>query len=212
VVASTAYRALKRHRLGTRQQRFGLLEQHGARKAGHGAHPTPASPGPCDALLPPRRSLAARRARLLGLLLHRPAEGRRETRPRRLAGHGWSWATRERVSAAFLREVAAEFDRLGWPLRVLTDGASEFKGSSTRPAGLSGPDTPAPGRGMPSPTASSSGSWAPSSTSPRPWSSVGTTSHDRASSNARCRDPRPHPQRAPSMTADPSTGLRQRTL
>ena len=34
VAPSTVYRALKRHRLGTRSQRFGILQQHSATRAG----------------------------------------------------------------------------------------------------------------------------------------------------------------------------------
>jgi transposase InsO family protein len=51
------------------------------------------------------------------------------------AASSYAWATlfvgdpRASVAARFLRTVARDLDRLGWPLqRVLTDGGSEFKG------------------------------------------------------------------------------------
>lgn len=140
VAASTVYRALKRHRLGTRMERFGVLEQHSARRAG----------------------LLTERTRKL-LAKARPTPSQRHVEAKhpgdlvcfdcfyigKLKGVGkvwqitacdaassFAWARvfignpRATVSAPFLRDVAHELRRLGWPLqRVLTDRGSEFKGA-----------------------------------------------------------------------------------
>lgn len=140
VAASTVYRALRRHRLGTRNERFGLLERHSATRAG---------------LLTERTRKALEKAR--------PTPSRRHveaTDPGELVcldcfyiGHlkgvGRVWQItacdaassytlaevflgdpRAAVAAGFLRRVKAHFHRAGWPLqRVLTDRGSEFKGA-----------------------------------------------------------------------------------
>jgi transposase InsO family protein len=139
VAASTVYRALKRHGLGTRQQRFGLLEERSARKAGLLTERT-------------RRQLA--KARPMPSCRHVEASEPGELvcfdcfYIGKLKGVGKVWQITAcdaassfawarvfvgdpcaAVSAAFLREVAADLARLGWPLRrVLTDQGSEFKG------------------------------------------------------------------------------------
>jgi transposase InsO family protein len=139
VAASTVYRALKRRGLGTRQQRFGLLEQHSARKAGLLTERT-------------RRQLA--KARPMPSCRHVEASEPGELvcfdcfYIGKLKGVGKVWQITAcdaassfawarvfvgdpcaAVSAAFLREVATDLARLGWPLRrVLTDRGSEFKG------------------------------------------------------------------------------------
>jgi transposase InsO family protein len=142
VAPSTVYRALKRHRLGTRSQRFGLLERHSAAKAG---------------LLTERTRRVLQKARPTPSRAHIEAEG-----PGELVGFdcfyigqlkgvgkvwqitacdtasSYTWARiflgdpRAEVSATFLHEVHADLERAGWPLqRVLTDGGSEFKGAFT---------------------------------------------------------------------------------
>ena len=140
---STVYRALKRHRLGTRSQRFGILELHSATKAG---------------LLTERTKRTLEKARPTPSRAHIEAD---EPGERvgfdcfyigKLKGVGkvwqitacdtassYTWAKiflgnpRAEVSAEFLHEVHADLERAGWPLqRVLTDGGSEFKGDFTK--------------------------------------------------------------------------------
>ena len=143
VAASTVYRALKRHRLGTRRQRFGILESHSAARAG---------------LLTERTRRVLEKARPTPSRAHIEAE-----EPGELVGFdcfyigklkgigkvwqitacdtasSFTWARiflgdpRAEVSASFLREVHADLERAGWPLqRVLTDGGSEFKSDFVR--------------------------------------------------------------------------------
>ena len=138
VAPSTVYRALRRHGLGTRKQRFGLLERHSASRAG---------------------LLTARTRRALEKV--RPTPSRRHVEANtpgelvcfdcffigRLKGVGKVWQItacdaassyglamlflgdpRAAVSAEFLDRVAEHFDEAGWRVkRVLTDGGSEFK-------------------------------------------------------------------------------------
>ena len=140
VAPSTIYRALRRHGLGTRQQRFALIEQHSVQSAG---------------LLTERTRRALEKAR--------PTASRRHVDAKRpgdlvcfdcfyignLKGVGRVWQItacdaassyalaevflgepRGAVSAPFLRRVAARFQEAGWPVkRVLTDRGSEFKGA-----------------------------------------------------------------------------------
>jgi transposase InsO family protein len=140
VAPSTVYRALRRHGLGTRTQRFGLLERHSASRAG---------------LLTERTRRALQKAR--------PTPSRRHVEANepgelvcldcfyigKLKGVGKVWQItacdaassyglamlflgdpRAAVAAEFLDRVAAHFDEAGWPVqRVLTDRGSEFKGA-----------------------------------------------------------------------------------
>ncbi len=140
VAASTVYRALRRHGLRTRQQRFGLLERHSASRAG---------------LLTERTRRALEKAR--------PTPSRRHVHARlpgqlvcfdcffigRLKGVGKIWQItacdaassyalamifrgdpRAAVAAEFLDRVVEHFAQAGWPVqRVLTDRGSEFKGA-----------------------------------------------------------------------------------
>ena len=143
VASSTVYRALKRRKLGTRQQRFGVLEQHSAARAG---------------LLTERTRRALEKARPTPSRAHIEADTPGELVGidcffiGRLKGVGkiwqitacdtassFTWAKiflgdpRAAVSSAFLREVRDELERAGWSLRrVLTDGGSEFKGEFRR--------------------------------------------------------------------------------
>jgi len=143
VAPSTAYRALRRHRLGTRSQRFGLLERHSAAHAG---------------LLTERTKRTLQKARPTPSRAHIEADEPGELVGfdcfyiGRLKGIGkvwqvtacdtassFTWAKiflgnpRAAVAAAFLREVRADLERAGWPLqRVLTDGGSEFKADFDR--------------------------------------------------------------------------------
>ncbi len=139
VAPSTVYRALRRHGLGTRSQRFGLLERHSASHAG---------------LLTERTRNALEKAR--------PTPSRRHVHAKipgelvcfdcfyigKLKGVGKVWQItacdaassyglamlflgdpRAAVAAEFLDRVVAHLDEAGWPVqRVLTDGGSEFKG------------------------------------------------------------------------------------
>ncbi len=139
VAPSTVYRALRRHGLGTRPQRFGLLERHSASRAG---------------LLTERTRRALEKAR--------PTPSRRHVQAKtpgelvcfdcfyigKLKGVGKVWQItacdaassyglamlflgnpRAAVAAEFLDRVVAHLDEAGWPVqRVLTDGGSEFKG------------------------------------------------------------------------------------
>ena len=140
VAASTVYRALKRHRLGTRLERFGVLERHSARGAG---------------LLTERTRKALAKARPTPSQRHVEAEKPGELvcfdcfYVGKLKGVGkvwqitacdaassFAWARlfigdpRATVAADFLRAVACELRQVGWPLqRVLTDRGSEFKGA-----------------------------------------------------------------------------------
>lgn len=141
VARSTAYRALRRHGLGTRRERLGLLERHSAQRAG---------------LLTERTRREIQKAR--------PAASQRHVEAKepgelvcldcfyigKLKGVGRVWQItacdaassyglamvflgepNAAVSARFLRErVVLAFRRAGWPVRrVLTDRGSEFKGA-----------------------------------------------------------------------------------
>ncbi len=140
VAPSTVYRALRRHRLGTRKERFGILERHSASRAG---------------LLTERTRRALEKAR--------PTPSRRHVEAKepgelvcfdcfyigKLKGVGKVWQItacdaassyglamvflgdpRAAVAAEFLDRVVAHFDEAGWRLkRVLTDRGSEFKGA-----------------------------------------------------------------------------------
>ncbi len=142
VAPSTVYRALKRHRLGTRTRRFGILELHSATKAG---------------LLTERTKRTLEKARPMPSRAHIEAEEPGELVGfdcfyiGRLKGVGkvwqitacdtvssYTWAKiflgdpRAEISAEFLREVHADLERAGWPMqRALTDGGSEFKSHFT---------------------------------------------------------------------------------
>jgi transposase InsO family protein len=139
VAPSTVYRALRRHGLGTRQQRFGILERHSASRAG---------------LLTERTRRALQKAR--------PTPSRRHVEAKtpgelvcfdcffvgNLKGVGKVWQItacdaassyglamlfsgdpRAAVAAEFLDRVVTHFGEADWPVqRVLTDGGSEFKG------------------------------------------------------------------------------------
>ncbi len=143
VAPSTVYRALRRHRLGTRKERFGILERHSASRAG---------------LLTERTRKALAKAR--------PTPSRRHVEAKepgelvcfdcfyigKLKGVGKVWQItacdaassyglarvflgdpRAAVAAEFLDRVVAHFDEAGWRLkRVLTDRGSEFKGAFDR--------------------------------------------------------------------------------
>jgi transposase len=141
VAESTVYRALRRHGLGTRQKRLGLLEAHSAKHAG---------------LLTKRTRKQLEKAR--------PTPSRRHVEAKepgelvcldcfyigKLKGVGPVWqitacdaassfalaqvfvgAPRARVASEFLRaRVVAFFRKAGHPVqRVLTDRGSEFKGT-----------------------------------------------------------------------------------
>ena len=141
VARSTVYRALRRHGLGTRRERLGILEQHSARSAG---------------LLTERTRRQIQKAR--------PTASRRHVEAKepgelicldcfyigKLKGVGRVWQItacdaassyglamvflgdpRSAVAARFLRErVMPHFREAGWPVkRVLTDRGSEFKGA-----------------------------------------------------------------------------------
>jgi len=143
VAPSTVYRALRRHDLGTRMQRFGLLEQHSAAHAGlltertrrvlQKARPTPS-----------RAHIEAEEpGELVGVdcffIGHLKGVGRVWQVTACDTASSFTWARiflgepRAAVTAEFLRFVADDLDRAGWALqRVLTDGGSEFKGAFTR--------------------------------------------------------------------------------
>jgi transposase InsO family protein len=140
VAASTVYRALKRHRLGTRMERFGVLEQHSARRAGlltertrkvlAKARPTP-SQRHVEAKHP--GDLVCFDCFYVGKL---KGVGKVWQITACDAASSFAWARvfigdpRATVAAAFLRDVAHELRQVGWPLqRVLTDRGSEFKGA-----------------------------------------------------------------------------------
>ena len=141
VARSTVYRALRRHGLGTRRERLGILERHSAQRAG---------------LLTERTRRAIQKAR--------PAASRRHVEAKepgdlvcfdsfyigKLKGVGRVWQVtacdaassyglamvyvgepNAAASARFLRErVVPQFRQAGWPVkRVLTDRGSEFKGA-----------------------------------------------------------------------------------
>ena len=139
VAPSTVYRALRRHGLGTRPQRFGLLERHSASRAG---------------LLTERTRRALQKAR--------PTPSRRHVEAKepgelvcfdcffigRLKGVGKVWqitacdaacsyaaariipANTAEHAVRFLLEVLLPlYEAAGWPLqRILTDRGSEFRG------------------------------------------------------------------------------------
>ena len=140
VAPSTVYRALRRQGLGTRKQRFGLLERHSASRAG---------------LLTERTRRALQKAR--------PTPSRRHVEAKipgelvcidcfyigKLKGVGKVWQItacdaassyglamlflgdpRAAVAAEFLDRVVKHFAGAGWPVkRALTDRGSEFKGA-----------------------------------------------------------------------------------
>ncbi len=140
VAPSTVYRALRRQGLGTRKQRFGLLELHSASRAG---------------LLTERTRRALEKAR--------PTPSRRHVEAKepgelvcldcfyigKLKGVGKVWQItacdaastyglamlflgdpRAAVAAEFLDRVVEHFAEAGWLVkRVLTDRGSEFKGA-----------------------------------------------------------------------------------
>jgi len=140
VAPSTVYRALRRQGLGTRKQRFGLLERHSASRAG---------------LLTERTRRALQKAR--------PTPSRRHVEAKipgelvcidcfyigKLKGVGKVWQItacdaassyglamlflgdpRAAVAAEFLDRVVEHFAGAGWPVkRALTDRGSEFKGA-----------------------------------------------------------------------------------
>ncbi len=140
VAPSTVYRALRRHGLGTRPQRFGLLERHSASRAG---------------LLTERTRRALQKARPTPSRRHVEAEIPGELvcfdcfYIGRLKGVGKVWQItacdaassyglamlflgdpRAAVAAEFLDQVVRYFDEAGWSVqRVLTDWGSEFKGA-----------------------------------------------------------------------------------
>lgn len=140
VAPSTVYRALRRRGLGSRTERFGVLEQHSARSAG---------------LLTERTRRVLAKARPTPSQRHVEAENPGELVcidcffVGKLKGVGkvwqitacdaassFAWARvfigdpRASVAAAFLRGLAQELRQVGWPLqRVLTDRGSEFKGA-----------------------------------------------------------------------------------
>jgi transposase len=150
VAPSTIYRALRRHRLGTRRERFGVLEHHSARHAG---------------LLTERTRRALERARPMPSQRHVEAE-----EPGALVGFdcffigqlkgvGRVWQVTacdvassyalatvfvgdpsSAVAARFLREqVVPHFAKAGWPVqRVLTDRGSEFQGEFAKACALLG--------------------------------------------------------------------------
>ena len=143
VAASTIYRALKRNGLGTRQQRFGIVEQHSARRAGlltertrrelEKARPTP-STRHVEASEP--GELVCFDCFYVGNL---KGVGKVWQVTACDAASSYGWATvfvgdpTAAVAARFLGSVAEDLDRMGWPLqRVLTDGGSEFKGDFDR--------------------------------------------------------------------------------
>jgi transposase InsO family protein len=141
IAASTVYRALRRHGLGTRSERFGVLERHSAQQSGlltertrralEKARPTPST----------RHVEADRPGDLVGLDCFYIGK---------LKGVGRVWQITAcdlasafaiarvfvgdpsaRGAARFLRhDVLPAFRRAGWTLRrVLTDRGSEFKGA-----------------------------------------------------------------------------------
>jgi hypothetical protein len=141
VARSTAYRALRRHGLGTRRERLGVLERHSAQRAG---------------LLTERTRRAIQKARPTASRRHVEAEDVGELvcldcfYIGKLKGVGKVWQItacdvassyglamvfigdpRSAIAARFLRErVVPHFRKAGWPVkRVLTDRGSEFKGA-----------------------------------------------------------------------------------
>jgi transposase InsO family protein len=141
VPRSTVYRALRRHGLGTRRERLGLLERHSAERAG---------------LLTERTRRALQKARPMASRRHVEANEPGELLcfdcfyVGQLKGVGRVWQItacdaassyglamlflgdpRAAVAAQFLRErVVPHFVQAGWPVqRVLTDWGSEFKGA-----------------------------------------------------------------------------------
>jgi transposase InsO family protein len=144
VAPSTAYRALRRHGLGTRRERFGLLERHSAAHAG---------------LLTERTRRALEKARPTPSPRHVEAEQVGDLvcldcfYIGNLKGVGRVWQItacdaassfglarvfvgdpNARIAARFLRNhVVPTLRQAGWLVkRVLTDGGSEFKGDFDR--------------------------------------------------------------------------------
>jgi len=140
VAPSTVYRALRRHRLGTRSERLVVLERHSAVRAG---------------LLTERTRRAIEKARPMPSSRHVEARAPGELvcldcfYIGKLKGVGKIWQITAcdaatsyglarifvgdpsaEVAAAFLRErIVPELAQAGWKVRrVLTDGGSEFKG------------------------------------------------------------------------------------
>ena len=141
IAPSTVYRALRRHRLGTRGQRLVVLERHSAVRAG---------------LLTERTRRAIEKARPMPSTRHVEAQVPGELvcldcfYIGKLKGVGKVWQITAcdaatsyglarvflgepsaEVAAGFLREwIVPEFAQAGWKVeRVLTDGGSEFKGA-----------------------------------------------------------------------------------
>lgn len=162
VAASTVYRALKRHGLGTRMQRFGLLEQDGARRAGlltertrktlAAVRPTPSQ----------RHVEAEKPGELVCLDCFYVGKLKGVGKVWQIAAcdaaSSFAWARvfigdpRATIAAAFLRDLRQELRRAGWPLqRVLTDRGSEFKGAFERIAAI-GPAAGRPLRSFSEPT------------------------------------------------------------
>ena len=139
VARSTVYRALRRHGLGTRRERLGILERHSAQHAG---------------LLTERTRRELQKARPTASQRHVEAKEPGELvcfdsfYIGKLKGVGRVWQVtacdaassyglamvyigepNARASARFLRErVVPHFRQAGWPVkRVLTDRGSEFK-------------------------------------------------------------------------------------
>jgi transposase len=141
VAPSTVYRALRRHGLGTRAERFGILERHSARRAG---------------LLTERTRRALEKARPMASSRHVEAKQVGDLAGLdcfyigKLKGVGRVWQITAcdlassyalaqvfvgepsaSIAARFLRDhVVPAYQRAGWTLRrVLTDRGSEFKGA-----------------------------------------------------------------------------------
>jgi transposase InsO family protein len=141
IAPSTVYRALRRHRLGTRGERLVVLERHSAVRAG---------------LLTERTRRAIEKARPMPSSRHVEAKVPGELvcldcfYIGKLKGVGKIWQitacdaassyglarvfvgepTAEVAARFLLRDVAPHFTKAGWPVqRVLTDRGSEFKGA-----------------------------------------------------------------------------------
>jgi transposase len=140
VAASTVYRALRRHGLGTRSERFGILERHSAGHAGLLTERTRRALQKARPTASARHVEAKRVGDLLGIDCFYIGK---------LKGVGRVWQITAcdlassyaiarvflgepsaKVAARFLRQdVVPAFRRAGWILRrVLTDRGSEFKG------------------------------------------------------------------------------------
>ena len=198
VAPSTVYRALRRHGLGTRQERFGLLEKHSASRAG---------------LLTERPARRSRRPVPRPLVVtSRPssqASGSASTASSSVVSRASARSGRSRPvtpppptaspcsSSATLAPPCRPSSSIGWSPTSprpagLSDACSRTVGasspaSSTRSAATGGSGTPGPSPAPPSPTASWSASRARSSTSTGGSRSGGATSPGSTSSTARSR-------------------------